>query len=214
MTSASGQFSFAIGRNSTASGMASIVMGESAAASDDNSIAIGYNCTASNPKAIAIGDGASAQGPRSLALGTAPAARGLQSVALGTITDANGENSIAIGYEVTADSANTFVIGNTSEIFDELVNDVPHSLMVGFNDTTATLFVGGPDNRIGVRTHIPTAKLDVEGDTGYDQVRMRTSYTPTGTADANGNVGDIAWDDSYVYIKTNAGWKRSTLVTF
>ena len=40
------------------------------------------------------------------------------------------------------------------------------------------------------------------------------SYTPTSTADANGATGDIAYDDSYIYIKTSAGWKRSALSTF
>ena len=40
------------------------------------------------------------------------------------------------------------------------------------------------------------------------------SYTPTSTADTNGETGDIAYDDSYFYIKTSAGWKRSHLSTF
>jgi hypothetical protein len=53
--------------------------------------------------------------------------------------------------------------------------------------------------------------VDVTGPTGYNQLTMRTSYTPTGSADTNGNVGDIAWDDGYVYVKTNAGWKRAAL---
>ena len=66
----------------------------------------------------------------------------------------------------------------------------------------------------GVGASTPTAKLDVVGSTGYDQVRMRTTYTPTGSADANGNVGDVAWDDGYVYVKTSTGWKRSTLSTW
>jgi hypothetical protein len=43
---------------------------------------------------------------------------------------------------------------------------------------------------------------------------MRASYTPTGTADANGEIGDTAWNDDYFYIKTNAGWKRTVLSTF
>jgi len=60
----------------------------------------------------------------------------------------------------------------------------------------------------------PTAKLDISSLTGYNQVRMRTSYTPTETGDTNGNTGDIAWDDDYVYIKTSTGWKRTSLSTF
>jgi hypothetical protein len=67
------------------------------------------------------------------------------------------------------------------------------------------------NHNMGISTTAPTARLDINGATGYDQVRMRTSYTPTSTADAHGNVGDIAWDADYVYVKTAAGWKRAAL---
>ncbi len=63
-------------------------------------------------------------------------------------------------------------------------------------------------------TSTPTSSIDVTGTTGYSQFRMRTSYTPTATADTNGNVGDFSWDGNYFYIKTPAGWKRSALTTF
>jgi hypothetical protein len=53
--------------------------------------------------------------------------------------------------------------------------------------------------------------LDVSGTTGYNQIRMRTSYTPTSSGDTNGNIGDIAWDNTYIYIKTNTGWGRTQL---
>ena len=38
--------------------------------------------------------------------------------------------------------------------------------------------------------------------------------TPTGSADASGTVGDIATDDSYVYVKTSTGWKRAALTAW
>ncbi len=60
----------------------------------------------------------------------------------------------------------------------------------------------------------PTALLDVAGTTGYNQLRLRTSYTPSSTADANGNTGDIAWDGNYLYIKTAGGWRRTALSDF
>ena len=41
-----------------------------------------------------------------------------------------------------------------------------------------------------------------------------TSYTPTGTADAQGVTGDIAWSDTYIYLKTSVGWKRAAISTF
>jgi hypothetical protein len=43
---------------------------------------------------------------------------------------------------------------------------------------------------------------------------MRTSFSPSGTSDASGNTGDIAWDESNIYIKTSSGWKRAALSTF
>jgi len=70
---------------------------------------------------------------------------------------------------------------------------------------------GSTRGYIGVGINSPTAKLDISGTTGYNQFRMRKSYTPTSTADTNGNVGDIAWDNSYLYIKTNTGWGRTLL---
>jgi hypothetical protein len=70
------------------------------------------------------------------------------------------------------------------------------------------------NSKVGIGTWIPTAELDVNGSTGYNQLRIRTSYTPSGTGDSNGNTGDIAWDDNYVYVKTSVGWKRSALSTF
>lgn len=70
------------------------------------------------------------------------------------------------------------------------------------------------DGNIGIRTNAPTDLIDINGANGYSQLRLRTAYTPTGTADANGNTGDVAWDDNYIYIKTASGWKRSTLSTF
>lgn len=60
----------------------------------------------------------------------------------------------------------------------------------------------------------PTALLDVAGATGYSQLRLRSTYTPSSTADANGNIGDVAWDGNYLYIKTAAGWRRTALSDF
>ena len=73
---------------------------------------------------------------------------------------------------------------------------------------------GSTRGNIGINNESPTSKLDISGTTGYQQLRLRTSYTPTSTADANGEIGDIAWDDDYIYIKTSIGWRRSTLASF
>lgn len=66
----------------------------------------------------------------------------------------------------------------------------------------------------GIGTLSPTAKMDITGVNGYNQFRLRTNYTPTSSADANGSTGSISWDDNFIYVKTSAGWKRSALTTF
>lgn len=63
-------------------------------------------------------------------------------------------------------------------------------------------------------TTTPTAYFDVNNGAGYDGLRLRNTYTPTSSSDANGQVGSLAWDASYIYVKTASGWKRSALSTF
>lgn len=59
-----------------------------------------------------------------------------------------------------------------------------------------------------------TSSVDISNANGYNQLRLRNSYTPTSSSDINGNVGDVAWDTDYMYIKTSVGWKRTLLSTF
>lgn len=60
----------------------------------------------------------------------------------------------------------------------------------------------------------PTSALDVTGAHGYDQLRLRSSYTPTSSADTNGNVGDVCWDGTNLYWKTGGGWLKAVGATF
>ena len=84
----------------------------------------------------------------------------------------------------------------------------------GIADATATIsnkmYINN-DGKVGLSTTSPTSILDIIGTNGYEQLRLRTSYTPTGSGDTNGEVGDIAWDDDYFYLKTSGGWKRIAL---
>lgn len=81
---------------------------------------------------------------------------------------------------------------------------------------TESIYLSGGLNggSIGVNTLSPTAMFDINGNNGYDQLRLRRPYTPSSSADANGNTGDVSWDNDYIYIKTSLGWRRSALSTF
>jgi hypothetical protein len=75
-----------------------------------------------------------------------------------------------------------------------------------------------PSAQMGINlqpaTATPTSFLDVNGLYGYHQLRLRKSFTPASSSDTHANVGDVAWDNSYFYVKTSAGWKRAALTTF
>jgi len=91
------------------------------------------------------------------------------------------------------------------------------SIYQGYGNNRLTIQADGNfyfQKNIGALTSNPSSAVDITGATGYTQLRIRTSYTPTGSADALGSTGDTAWDANYFYIKTAAGWKRAALSTF
>jgi len=131
-----------------------------------------------------------------------------------------GSGSAAGGagvYGSSSSSAGRGVYGYASNPSSAACGVRGHVESAGGADGWGGYFTGGMGlygSRMAVGTTSPTAALDVSAPTGYNQVRMRESYTPTGTADTNGNTGDVAWDSNYIYIKTAAGWKRAALSSF
>lgn len=96
----------------------------------------------------------------------------------------------------------------TGIVFNENGNDYDIRME---GDTDQNLFyLDAGNDRVGLGTSSPTAKLDVNGDT----IRLRSSKTPSSASDT-GNAGDIAWDADYVYVcvATNT-WKRSAITTW
>ncbi len=60
----------------------------------------------------------------------------------------------------------------------------------------------------GINTTTPTDMLHVNGVTGSTQFRLEQSHTPTSSGSTSGNIGSVAWDNNYFYMKTNLGWGR------
>lgn len=44
--------------------------------------------------------------------------------------------------------------------------------------------------------------------------RIKAYYTPSGTNDPSGDIGDFAWDADYLYVETDNGWKRTAFETW
>jgi hypothetical protein len=148
-TKASGTFATALGKDTWASGDKSTAFGDGTIASGNYSTAMGYQTTASELFSMAMGSDAIASGDRSLAIGHS--------------TAASGDGSLAIGHYVSAETSYAMVLGTGLYELDPLVNNIENSLVVGFEDTIATLFVGGPNQRVGIRTTSPSTALQVNG---------------------------------------------------
>ncbi|MDQ7779652.1 MAG: hypothetical protein RDV41_08070, partial [Planctomycetota bacterium] len=148
-----GDYSTATGFNTTASGDFSVAMGQTTTASGNTSTALGYNTTASLAYATAMGENTTASGTRA--------------TAMGSYTTASGGYSTTIGSFLTAGpAADTMVLGAGVDSVNRLVNNTNLSLMIGFNSTIPTLFVGpsagiGTTGNVGIGLSDPLTKLEV-----------------------------------------------------
>jgi hypothetical protein len=86
----------------------------------------------------------------------------------------------------------------------------PHALVHTMPDrSTGQQYIGNGCN--------PTAPLDINSvSAATSKIRIRSAINPppANSADPLGNVGDIAWDNNSIYVKTSMGWKKATLSAF
>ena len=108
-----GQFSVAIGNNTTASGANSAAIGASTTASGDNSTAMGTGTVANSNSSTAIGRFTTASGIYSFATGNSTIASGNSSTAIGNFTRANGIYSFATGNSTTASGTSSTAMGSS-----------------------------------------------------------------------------------------------------
>jgi hypothetical protein len=78
---------------------------------------------------------------------------------------------------------------------------------------TAILFSTTPAGTTTLTTRLTlntTANFTVPVISGGNYVRVTTAQTPA-TSAAAGTTGDIAWDDTYLYVRMSTGWRRIAL---
>jgi hypothetical protein len=168
---------FAFGSNNTASGSYSFAGGNSSIASGLNSFAFGNQVIASNDGAFASGFSSTASG--------------ILSFAFGNQVTAAGASSVAIGRFLQTATSPAFVLGCGFDLYNKLINDVPNSLMVGFNSNRSTLFVGPSvaanyTGKVGVgyfnNGNLPSAKLHIKADANEDADLLLETSSSENTA--------------------------------
>jgi len=150
------------------------------------SIAFGMNTKAKGVSSFASGSLSSAEGANAIAFGSNCQALGDYSVSLGTYSRAVNPGSFTIGQYIAALSDNSFVIGRGTMSGAELQNNIPRSLMIGFNSDKPTLFVGPSDGanttgKVGIANSNPSSTLDVKGNT-----IIGSGFSGSATAPSNG----------------------------
>jgi hypothetical protein len=137
------------------------------------SVAMGYNTTATGVCGAAIGNRTYARGAQSFAMGHYSNANGLRSAAMGEQVIASGEHSFALGYYSHATANRSFAIGSGVIPATPHTNSTEESFLVGFGGDPM-LFVGGPNDRVGIGTTSPAQALEVVGIAEVDGFKMPT----------------------------------------
>ncbi len=175
-TTNTGLYSTAINYNTQALGEYSFAAGNGSIARLRESVAIGLNAFADGRKAFSIGE-------NSYSID--------QGYSFGLFARATGTQSFAIGRGVESAAAGSMVIG-TGIIGVPLVNHYSNSLMIGFNSSVPTLFVGTSPNsisagKIGIGTIDPATTLHVNGDVTISPL-INTTGRLMLTTDATGKL--------------------------
>ena len=181
-TQVSGSFPSAIGYYTKATADYSFAAGYMSEASEKTAIALGWKAKATGLQSISIGE-SSSSGSQAYSFGQSALALAQQSLAIGRFvkTDATyGIGSIVIGSSISG---------------KELINNVGNSLMIGFNSTVPTFFVGASASftgigKVGIGTSSPSTNLHILSNTGENALLYVQTKQFTGTAYAGFLLGN------------------------
>jgi hypothetical protein len=190
-TIASGLYASVFGYLSQATGDASFAAGQNTVATGLTSFAGGGNVSATNAYAAAFGVFSTASGNASFAQGNTAVASGDNSVAMGNSVTASGSGSFTFGEKLRALSSSSFVIGTGATSGSTILNNTnANSLLVGFN---AVKSLEVTENKVSI----------------FKAMHLNPLSSPP----AGGVMGDLyVADTGKLYFHNGTAWKEVSLV--
>jgi len=129
-TSADGDYSFAVGKDTTASGADTFVAGNGTEASGDYSSSFGKSCKASGKYSIALGDTCTASGIASVSFGRLNKANGKVCMAFGYNSHNNQDYSMSLGIGDNDLESNAITSIANLKTTDDTQTDMPSEIVL------------------------------------------------------------------------------------
>ena len=181
--------------STTNTGTYSSALGYQSQSTNSYSFSAGWLSKANGFCSMSLGCNSTAAGNYSTTIGQSNHAAH-QSYAIGQSAKAFGEQSLAIGrfVETSITGLNSIIIGSSIST-KEMVNNIPSSLMVGFNSTVPTLFIGPSASytgigKVGIGTTAPQANLHIKSMNSTDATLFVQPGTWNSTTKAAISLGD------------------------
>lgn len=186
-----GQYSLSMGVYAYANGYVSYAIGNRSKATGYESYSIGSYAQATGTHSYSFGRQSISSGTDAYAFGYYSGGSGNNAFSIGNYSTANSNNSFSIGEYVSTSNTNAFTIGRGVNSSTKLNNNQSNTLMVGFNSTVPTFFVGassgaGTTGKVGIATSSPIRTFDVNGMSHFSDTMS------IGTTKTNGSLLAVA----------------------
>ena len=128
------------------------------------------------------------------------------------------ENTVALLVEAVKELSSGSTLNEYLQTQTILAED--NNIKLNYSGTPTTALGGGITVLHGMGVDLSSELIiDANGDwtTNNDFIPNKITlpaYTPSGSTDTNGNLGNVTRDDDYLYVRTSTGWKRTNLENF
>lgn len=232
---AGGQGTYSYGWNTFTTNKGNKVFGNSSSAFGTNnkvygtsSSSFGDSNTVEANIGVSVGNSNQIYGDRSFIGGFSCVSNGDTSFGFGEQHTINGEISAILGGSMntiqSGTSANCTILGGELNVISAATPSDPcyNSSILGGTGNIVKYYnsaIVGSENSTLVADHsVILGGISISGtqsQTVYvPKIVVKTNFTPTGTTDPTGEVGQITYDATYLYFRGSGGWKRLSGATW